>query len=228
MDYLLLALQSVLSVFGIRGGYEQPAYEVLARLKDGAEVRQYAARVAAETVVEGVDEPKGRNEAFDRLAKYIFGANRARAGAVAGAGKARSETIAMTAPVQTAGRREKVAMTAPVQTTTDRQAGGGNKRGVTMRFFLPKKLTVETAPTPTDARVRDVAVPAETVAVLRFSGSWDERGINAKKAALLKSLEGTNWKAAGEPYTLFYDPPFTFPFLRRNEVAVAVERAGNK
>ena len=33
-------------------------------------------------------------------------------------------------------------------------------------------------------------------------------------------LEESNWRAVGEPTTLFYDPPWTIPFLRRNEVAV--------
>ena len=27
---------------------------------------------------------------------------------------------------------------------------------------------------------------------------------------------------SGEPYTLYYDAPFTLPFLRRNEAAVVV------
>ena len=196
-------------------------------------MRQYAARLAAETTVEARDVARGRNEAFDRLAKYIFGANRA-------AGVTGSRKIAMTTPVQTADGR-KIAMTTPVQTsggggggggkiavTTSVQAAGtGGEDAMTMRFFLPSKLTADTAPTPNDERVRIVTIPAETVAVLRFSGAWDVRGLDAKKRRLLDAVDGSKWRAASEPYTLFYDPPFTIPPLRRNEVAAPVEPRGN-
>ena len=216
MDYLLLILQSVLSVFGIRGLYEQPKYDVVARLTGGVEVRQYAPRLAAETTVSAGDEAAGRDEAFRLLAGYIFGANTPADGRTAGGA---GEKVAMTAPVEVKrGGGETVAMTTPVQ--VDRADGAG---GYTMRFFLPSKLTADTAPEPRDARVRIVTVPGETVAVLRFGGSWDARNIGAKKQALLRSLEGSGWRAAGEPDTLYYDPPFTIPVLRRNEVVTPVE-----
>jgi hypothetical protein len=35
-------------------------------------------------------------------------------------------------------------------------------------------------------------------------------------------LPATRWEAAGEPVAWFYDPPWTIPALRRNEVAVPV------
>jgi hypothetical protein len=35
-------------------------------------------------------------------------------------------------------------------------------------------------------------------------------------------LEGSGWRAVGEPLTMFYDPLWTIPFLRRNDVAVPV------
>jgi len=219
MEYLMLVLQSALSVFGIRSAYEQPKYDVVDRLPGGAEVRRYAPRLAAETTVPAGDEARGRDEAFRLLAGYIFGANSPAPSLGGGARK-----IAMTTPVQVArdgGERggDKVAMTTPVQ--VDRDPGAG---GYTMRFFLPAKLTADTAPVPRDERVKIVTVPGETVAVVRFNGSWDPRNIGRKKQVLLKSLEGAPWRAAGEPYTLYYDPPFAIPMFRRNEVAIAVER----
>jgi hypothetical protein len=69
-----------------------------------------------------------------------------------------------------------------------------------------------------------VTVPGETVAVVRFNGSWDPRNIDRKKQALLRSLENASWHATGEPYTLYYDPPLTIPVFRRNEVAMPVAR----
>ena len=77
------------SVVGIRSGTEEPRFEVVAQLEGGVEVRRYAARLVAETVVPGQDDTAARGAAFRRLAGFIFGGNQ-------------DETkIAMTAPVET-------------------------------------------------------------------------------------------------------------------------------
>lgn len=190
------------SAFGIRGGTEEPRHSVAERLGD-VEIRRYAPRLAAETTVPG-DAYAARGEGFRRLAGYIFGGNQRRA------------RIDMTAPVAQSGAAgERIAMTAPVA-----QAGGDG--GWVIRFFLPAALT--DPPAPNDARVRIVPVPEETVAVLRFSGTAAPDAVAARRAALLAALSGTAWRPAGEPATWFYDPPWTLPPLRRNEVAVPVTR----
>ena len=201
-------LISACSVVGVRSGTEEPPFTVLER-SDGIEVRQYGVRVAAETTVEAA-EVAARGEGFSRLAGYIFGRN---------AGSAR---IDMTAPVAQGGagsdaRGEMLAMTAPV-------AQGPDGAGSTIRFFLPAGLTAATAPRPLDARVRIAEVPAQTVAVLRFSGSTGPEAVAERKAALLAGLSATRWAAAGAPFAWFYDPPWTLPPLRRNEAAVLVQR----
>jgi hypothetical protein len=197
---------SACSVFGVRSGTEEPRYSVVERL-DGVEIRHYAARMAAETTVPG-DATAARGEGFRRLAGYIFGGNRGRT------------RIEMTAPVAQAGEPpgERIAMTAPVgQEAVDRAPGGA---GWVIRFFLPAGLG--DPPVPNDSRVRIAAVPAETVAVLRFSGVATDAAIAAQRATLLATLGATRWRPAGEPVTWFYDPPWTLPPLRRNEVAVSV------
>jgi hypothetical protein len=219
-NYLVLALESALAVFGIRSVYEQPRYEVVERIGP-VEVRRYAPRLAAETTVAPASEDEGRNEAFRILAGYIFGGNHEKADiamtspVAAGAGR----DIAMTAPVETraGGRAQEMEMTAP-------DAAAGTADGVTMRFFLPGKITRDNAPVPNDPRVRIVAVPEETIAALTFSGRGTKAALDAKTRELRGALAGSSWRAAEEPYALFYDPPFTIPFLRRNEVAVRVTR----
>lgn len=206
-NYLALAFESALSVFGIRSVYEQPPYEVVARLKSAVEVRSYAPRLAAETTVEAPTEEAGRSAAFRILAGYIFGSNRSR------------QDIAMTSPVATSRPGREIAMTSPVATAA---AGGGRH---TMRFFLPKAVTAENAPVPNDPRVRIVTVPAQTVAALTFSGLGSRAALDARRSELLSALAGSGWRLDGEPETLFYDPPFTIPFLRRNEVTVRVRPA---
>lgn len=94
-----------------------------------------------------------------------------------------------------------------------------------MRFFLPSQFTAETAPKPTDPRVRIVKAPATTLAVLRFSGLGRQEWVRQKEEALQGAIEDTGWQIAGEPTTLFYDPPWTLPFLRRNETVIPVTPA---
>lgn len=192
------------SLVGVRSGYEQPTYAVVERLGDAVEVRRYGPRLAAETVVAGPDDEAARNTAFRTLFDYISGANRG------------GEEVAMTVPVETAGG--SIAMTTPVET------GPAEDGGYAMRFFLPARFTEDTAPTPTDPRVRIVALPAGTLAVRRFTGSRDAEVVIREQEYLLRALEGSSWRPAGAPTALFYDPPWTIPFLRRNEVAMAVTR----
>lgn len=190
------------SMIGDRSGTEEPAHEVVARV-GAVQVRAYAPRIAAETVV-GEDEEAARNAGFRRLAGYIFGGNTAKA------------RIAMTAPVAQANASQTIAMTAPVAQARD-AAGQW-----VIRFYMPRSWTLETLPVPDDAQVRLVAVPAETVAALRFSGSRSAEAVAARRAELLAALGNSGWAVAGEPVAWFYDPPWTLPWLRRNEVAVAV------
>ncbi len=202
MSLLGTLLLSACSVVGIRSGTEEPRYDVVERLGD-AELRAYAPRLAAETTVPGAAEA-ARGEGFRRLAGYIFGGN---------AGGSR---IAMTAPVAQADAGRQIAMTAPVS-----QAPAG-AAGWSIRFFLPAGLL--DPPAPRDARVGIVTVPAETMAVLRFPGIASDAAIAAQRTRLLTLLAPTGWAPAGPPVTWFYDPPWTLPPLRRNEVAVPVSR----
>ncbi|MGE2832360.1 SOUL family heme-binding protein [Mycobacterium sp. SMC-4] len=195
------------SVVGLRWGTEEPRYTVLDTVnRDGIkiEIRRYADRIAAETVV-AADEDAARNIGFRRLANYIFGGNDG------------GQKIDMTAPV-TQRSGQKIAMTAPVT----QQGGDGPS---TIRFFMPSKWTMQTLPAPDDERVQLVEVPGETVAVLRFSGDRSPAQVRRQSDRLREALRGSGYEMAGEPMSWFYDPPFTLPFRRRNEVVVPVTSA---
>ena len=193
-------LLSACSVVGIRT-VEEPRHRVVAQV-GAAEIRTYEPRLAAEVMVPG-DELAARSAGFQILAGYIFGANRARA------------KIAMTAPVAQSAGAEAIAMTAPVDQA--RVAGGWR-----IRFFMPANYTRETLPVPNDARVEIVTVPEQTVAVLRYTGSTSPASVKDASARLLQSLDRGAWRAVGQPVAWFYDPPWTLPPLRRNEIAVEV------
>ncbi|MCV7224987.1 SOUL family heme-binding protein [Mycolicibacterium komossense] len=190
------------SVIGVRAGTEEPPY-THTRLTHNVEIRRYEERIAAQTTVFGDDESAARSTGFRRLAGYIFGGNH------------RNTKIAMTAPVsQQAG--QKIAMTAPVSQEADPEGGS------VIRFFMPAELTMEELPTPNDSSIVLVTVPAETLAVLRFTGDRSPKAVASRTVHLLDTLQDNGFKPNGEPNAWFYDPPWTLPFRRRNEVAVAV------
>jgi hypothetical protein len=195
-------VSSVLGVVGIRVGTEEPQH-TSRRLTDAVEIRRYEPRIAAQTTVDA-DEEEARQEGFRRLAGYIFGGN---------GGK---QKVAMTAPVsQSSAGSQKIAMTAPVSSTP-------GSDGWVVRFFMPAEWTMDTLPTPDDDRVTLTEVPAETVAVLRFSGGRGRGDVEPRMAALTEALRAHGIEMLGEPMTWFYDPPWTLAPFRRNEVVVAV------
>jgi hypothetical protein len=193
--------QGVGNIFGVRHGTEEPAFTV-EREVGRVQIRRYGPRIAAETTI-GADEESARNLGFRLLAGYIFGANSS------------SDKIAMTAPVAQQPS-EKIAMTAPV--AAQRTPSGE----WVIRFFMPSKYTLESLPAPNDDRVRLVTVPSETVAVLRFTGNIGPDAVSTRTGQLLKVLYRNKIEPTGDPLAWFYDPPWTLPCLRRNEVVVGV------
>lgn len=197
------------SVVGVRAGTEQPSYDVVASVNNAVEIRQYGNRVAIETTVDRGGRSANENSAFGALAGYIFGKNRSRS------------EIAMTSPVEMQARSEKIAMTSPVES----KMSSGT---MTMRFFLPSGYTTDSAPIPLNPNVKVIDVAPETIATLRFTGMRTSSNVATHTAELLNALEDSPWQPAGEPTAYFYDPPWTVPSLRRNEVAVPVVRDTNE
>jgi hypothetical protein len=183
------------------------------------EIRAYGRRLAAEATVTAPDEEAGREQAFKILAAYIFGRNRTADGASDEGTKPSAATGPAEAKADSTGAPREIAMTTPVET---RMTGAGR---FAMRFFLPGELTLAMAPKPLDARVGLLELPEETLAALAFGGRAPPDEVSRRKRELVESLTPSAWRPAGEPVALFYDPPFTVPFLRRNEVAVPVEPA---
>jgi DNA gyrase inhibitor GyrI len=181
----------------VKRGVEEPPFERVST--DGeVEVRRYAPTIVAVTEVEGEREA-ALNEGFRRLAGYIFGKNRSQA------------KIAMTAPVS-AARSEKIAMTAPVSAAPS----GSDSFRVT--FTMPGSYTLGTLPIPDDGRVRLEVEPARDVAVIRFSGWAGTRAVDAHTRALRTWAERQGLDTVGPPTLAQYDPPFSMPLMRRNEI----------
>ncbi len=150
------------------------------------------------------DEIAARSAGFRRLAGFIFGANSA------------ASSIAMTAPVAQSAASSKIAMTAPVAQTQDASGAW------TISFYMPAQYTEDTLPRPNDKGIVISEVPAQTYAVYRFSGIPGRASVAKATDILRAALVGAPWQPVGAPLDWFYDPPWTLPWLRRNEVALSV------
>jgi hypothetical protein len=202
---LILLLSSGCSVVGI-SNVEEAAYTVVIK-DDNFELRDYEPMIVVETTIDDNFEDAG-NKAFRRLFAYITGDNVA------------NSEIAMTAPViaDPAGTSPgtDIAMTAPVL----QEYGKGGWR---YAFVLPAELTLETAPKPLDVNVKLAEVPGKKVAVIQYSGFWSEQSMQDKTSALNDWISANNLTATSEPRWAGYNPPWTIPFLRRNEVMIDVQ-----
>ncbi|UWX58572.1 heme-binding protein [Chlorobaculum sp. MV4-Y] len=190
------------SVLGKRSAAEPP-YELLKH--DGAfEVRRYEPMVIAETFIDDESYSNASGKGFNRLAGYIFGKNRSKS------------SISMTAPVLQERGSEKISMTAPVL----QQAGKG---GWSMAFVLPEGFTLQSAPEPLDPEVKLRELPPSTIAVVTFSGLHSAANLEKYGRQLQAWLKKQGYRAISEPKLASYDPPWTIPFLRRNEVQIRIE-----
>jgi hypothetical protein len=202
---LLAILNAGCSVFGIRT-YEMPKYEVI--LKEGnKEIRYYGSYIVAKTTVKG-EFKEAQGAAFRILAGYIFGDNEKR------------QELAMTAPViqKPTTESKKIQMTAPVIQSP-------SEEGWVMTFMMPSAYKMEDLPTPKDDRVTFETVPARHIAALRYTW-FGSKGRNEIKADELQewlaSLEG--YEPISSPMYAGYDPPWTLPFFRRNEMMIEIRR----
>lgn len=180
---------------------EKPKYSVIN--SDGnIEVRQYEKYLAAQTEVKG-EEYAAINDGFKILADYIFGNNTTK------------ESISMTAPVsQTTS--EKIAMTAPVSQT-------GDGENWVVQFMMPSKYTLQNIPKPNNQNVKLVEVPGKKFVAIRFSGWWSKDALNKQQQKLMDYITAKKLETVGSYTKAFYNPPWTLPFLRRNEIMVEVK-----
>jgi hypothetical protein len=205
MKYALLGLIFASLLIANRAmATEQPSYTA-SQQSGPIEVRQYGSMVAAEVSVAG-DRETASSAGFRALAGYIFGGN---------SGK---KSIAMTAPVvqaQAQAKGQSIAMTAPVM-----QSGDG--KDWTVRFIMPKAMTMQNLPTPNNPQVKLVPLKPASFAAIRFSGSAREADIQRQTKLLQDYMAARSMKAAGPASLARYDPPWTPSMMRRNEIMIPI------
>lgn len=186
-------------------GLVGPPYRVLSR-GEGYEIREYDSYSVASTSMSPVDEPytmddlASGGEAFNALAAYLFGAN---------------------------DEKEVMEMTTPVSTTSLGE----------MRFYLKEREGVSSFPMPVTENdeifnekgaVKIQEIPSATLAVAKFTGFVTEGEVTRQKDALMTCLaiDGIEIDvphASAVPHVILqYNPPYTIPILRRNEIGIPV------
>lgn len=210
MNALLIILASALLIWiigtllAIRG-IEEPKYELVEK-KDGYEIREYASYIVAEVEIEW-DMKTALNQGFRLLAGYIFGEN------------TQKESVKMTVPVMemSAWMSESIKMTVPV---IESLASSGKR---IIAFTMPSKYTLDTLPKPSNANIWFRTVEKSRRAVLQYSWYATEARVDQKKKLLTNALIRDGFNIKWEIISAQYNPPLSFPPLRRNEVMVDIK-----
>lgn len=114
---------------------------------------------------------------------------------------------------------EKIAMTAPVITKSPPA-----EKTVTMQFLLPSKYRFGAeAPAPVDGRVAIREEGERKYGAVRFSGTATEETVEKMAEGLRKNLERDGYKVTGRFLLARYNPPWTLPPFRTNEVLIPIE-----
>jgi hypothetical protein len=107
----------------------------------------------------------------------------------------------------------KIPMSIPV---TQQKMGDGWK----IRFMLTEASDLESLPKPQDPLIKLLSIPQKKFAAIRFSGTADDEKIQSYTEHLRQFAASHQWPLDDTPILAFYNPPWTLPFLRRNEVLI--------
>ena len=190
---MLICLFLCLSLFSQAAmAIEEPKFDVIEKV-EAFELRAYKPLIVAEVLVDG-DMKQASSKGFKLIADYIFGNNKSKAGAKI-------------------GDIEKISMTAPVAMQKDASKWRVN-------FVMPSQYRLETLPTPNNPQVNLHEAAAKKFAVVRFSGLVGEEKMASKTAELQAWMQTKQIAPIATPELARYNPPWTLPFLRRNEILI--------
>jgi DNA gyrase inhibitor GyrI len=195
-----IVLIGVAAVGPIMSDVETPDYRVVKSEKN-IEIRQYETMIIAKVRMDG-ERKDAIGEGFRLLADYIFGNNSV------------EQNITLTTPVQQ--QSTKIKMTAPVQ----QQSAGGSWQ---VSFVMPSEYSMRTLPKPGNERVILKEIPANQFVVITFSGMNSDANLKEHEDKLMQYIKANDISLVSSPKYAFYNPPWTLPFMRRNEVMIELE-----
>ena len=194
-------LVGALATGPIMSNVETPSYKVI-QSKGKIEIREFDPMVIAEVRVVG-RRKDAISSGFKLLADYIFGNNISQ------------ENIDTTATIQQPAS-EKIAMTAPVQQQLANDSW-------LVSFVMPSEYNLEDLPKPKNIEVKLKNVPVKRFVTIQFSGTSSDENLAKHKKLLVEFIKNNSISVTGTSKYAFYNPPWTLPLMRRNEVMFEVQ-----
>jgi hypothetical protein len=183
---------------------DEPEFKLILK-EDKFEIREYAPKIIAQVEIFG-DFNDASSKGFKILADFIFGNNTTTDG---------NSKIEMTAPVEMEPLTQKINMTKPVL------AQGIDNKWI-VSFIMPNEFTLGTLPKPNNKSIKILSLPKEKYAVIVFSGLVRESSYLEKEKFLNEFIKEKKLKSSGKIKIARYNPPWTLPFFRRNELMLKV------
>jgi hypothetical protein len=199
--FALMLIGLYLFSISIAMATEEPSYRVTLQAEP-FEIRQYAPLIVAQVEVPG-DLSEASSAGFRLIANYIFGNNIA----------VRDGGLNMAEPVP-----EKIAMTIPVIAE-----GKGDKKTWLIQFVMPKQYTMDALPKPNNPQVKLLPIGSQKLAVIRFTGFVTDDKVQEKTAELMAWIKSRNELPLGNPRLARYNPPWSIPWMRRNEILIPIQ-----
>jgi len=184
---------------------EKPSYK-LHSFSSNIQVRTYPPIIILRVQLYG-HRIQALREGFKILANYIF-----------------SHNIRMTAPV------EQILINDSFNNASSKNELKDGKPKWQISFFMPSKYKLQDLPTPRNDFVRLETVTERKYIVLKYSGKNNNENVYQHEDELMKYIKQKKlvMKGDGEIKYAFYNPPWTLPILRRNEIMVEMEYTDEK
>lgn len=173
---------------------EHVQYKVVEKF-GSIEVRYYPRYIVAEVKTNGTQK-EAVNKGFRIIADYIFGNNNA--------------------TESTLNTSKKIPMTAPVLQRVQ------NDDSWIIQFVMPKIYTLDTLPKPNNPAIHLKEIQDKSFVAITFSGLANFKNLKKNTQRLNLFIEEHKLYPESLPIYAFFNPPWTLPFLRRNEVLVEV------
>ena len=108
--------------------------------------------------------------------------------------------------------KEKIPMTAPVQQQQSLYDGWN------ISFVMPSKYNMQSTPKPVNKKIILKEIINKKYIVICFAGLSSYNNIKKHENKLIQYVEEKQLKITGYAKYAFYNPPWTLPFMRLNEV----------
>ncbi|KAG6558871.1 SOUL heme-binding protein [Candidatus Rhabdochlamydia oedothoracis] len=113
--------------------------------------------------------------------------------------------------------KSKIAMTAPVEQTEDL-----TQKNWLIAFSMPINYKITDLPSPKDPRILLKQIETQKRAALAFSGFCTEKKATQNTRLLLELIEQHGYSPTGPCILARYDPPWTIPCFRHNELLFVI------